>query len=332
LTRCTLDQNEAEAYLDLTNYAVGKKFSEAEAFSDFTVTPSDNGAATRLTATLSYSVAWAGGWTISGVFVGWNDVQSAVTLTLYDVTDGAPGTVVRSSTLHTQDVEGFIGIDLLDVGFGVDKGSTTNTMDVQVVRGRTYRVGLKVRCEGKGLANATVIVDYLDGAWGATWDEMKVSVSADLAEELEKLKKRVEALEHHTHTYLTGRGEGHNNTEAETSEPIMVVEDPSDEERRLLPPEKPGAMAPPVKSVFLGNVPNPFGPTTTILYNIPEPLRVTIQLYTAQGRLERTLVDGDHAAGPHALAFDASGLASGVYYYRLTAGRFVETRKLTVLK
>ena len=142
----------------------------------------------------------------------------------------------------------------------------------------------------------------------------------------------LEQFTNHTHTYLTGRGEGHNNTEAETSKPILVdVEDPTDEEKKLLPSEE-NAAALPVKSVFLNNAPNPFNPSTTITYTLPERLLVTIRLYDAQGRLTRTLVSEERDAGPHAMAFDGEGMASGVYYYRLTAGRFVETRKLTLIR
>jgi hypothetical protein len=161
---------------------------------------------------------------------------------------------------------------------------------------------------------------------------LKVSIAPDLVEEIEKLKKRVDALEDHTHTYLTGRGEGHNNTDAETSKPILIVEEPTDDERRLLPAEEADVVPLPVKSVFLQNAPNPFNPTTTITYQLPAPLFVTITLYDAQGRRARTLVSAERAAGPHAFAFDGADLASGVYYYRLTAGRFSETRKLTLLK
>jgi hypothetical protein len=327
---CDLPENMSKVSFDVSNFTVGKKFVEATTYSDFTVTAAQSGAATSLDATISYDVAWAGGWTMVGVFTGFNDVKSAVTLTLTDITSGS--TIVRSSQIHSMDVDGFIGIDIIDAGFGLDNGGSVNTMDVRVVRGHTYRLGLTIRCEGKGLSNAVIILDYMTGGWGAKWNDMKVTVAADLAEEIEKLKKRVEALENHTHTYLTGRGEGHNNTEAETSKPILVVEDPSDAERKLLPPEDPSAESLPVKSVFLANAPNPFNPTTTITYTLPEPLRVTIRLYTAQGQVARTLVDEERAAGPHAMAFDGSGLASGVYYYRLTAGRFTETRKLTLLK
>ena len=326
---CDLPENTANASLDISNYTVGKKFVESTVYSDFTVTPSQSGGATSIDATVSYDVAWAGGWTIAGVFTGYNDASSQITLTLTDLTAGDK--VVRSSVLHTMDVDGFIGIDIIDVGFGLAQGSTINTMDVRVVRGHSYRLGLTVRCEGKGLVNAIVLLDYLTAGWGVSWNDLKVTVAPDLAEEIEALKRRVTALEHHTHTYLTGRGEGHNNTEVETSQPILVVEEPTDEERKLLPEDE-DALPLPVKSVFLGNAPNPFNPSTTITYTLPEPLHVTIRIYTARGQLASTLVDGHHAAGPHALAFDGSGLASGVYYYRLTAGRFTETRRLTLLK
>ncbi|HEY6571860.1 MAG TPA: T9SS type A sorting domain-containing protein, partial [Candidatus Eisenbacteria bacterium] len=201
-----------------------------------------------------------------------------------------------------------------------------------LIRGHTYRLGLKAHSEGKGILNAVITLDYKTGDWGLWWNDLKVSIAPDLAEEIEKLKKRVDALENHTHTYLTGRGEGHNNTEVETSKPILVdVDDPTAEEKKLLPAED-GADALPVKSVFLNNAPNPFNPSTTITYTLPERLLVTIRLYDAQGRLARTLVSEDRDKGPHAIAFDGEGLASGVYYYRLTAGKFSETRKLTIVR
>jgi hypothetical protein len=328
--QCTLSENTAEAALDISNYTLGKKFVESTAYTDFTVTTGQNGAANGVDATVSYDVQWAGGWTLAGVFTGFNDVQSTVTLTLFDQTMG--GTVVRSATVHSQKPDGFIGIDIIDVGFGLDQGSSVNSMSSRLIRGHSYRLGLKVRVDGKGAANAQVIVDYLAGNWGVWWNDLKVSIAPDLVVEIEKLKKRVDALEDHTHTYLTGRGEGHNNPEAETSKPILIVEEPTDDERRLLPAEEADVVPLPVKSVFLQNAPNPFNPTTTITYQLPAPLFVTITLYDAQGRRARTLVSAERAAGPHAFAFDGADLASGVYYYRLTAGRFSETRKLTLLK
>ena len=324
---CDAANNRGKVSLDLSNYTAGRKFVESTPYTDFTVTASEDGTATTLDATIAYDISWKGGWTIAGVFTGWNGAESEVTLTLTDRTTGA---VVRSSQIHHMEPDGFIGIDFVDVGFGLDKGGSVNTMDVHVVRGHSYRLALTMRCEGLGLPNANIQLDYSTlPEYGAQWNDLKVTVAADLAEEIAKLKKRVEVLEHHTHTYLTGRGEGHNNTEATTSQPILTVDEPTDDERRLLPPEKDPL---PVKSVFLANAPNPFNPATTITYTLPEPLHVTIQLYTSRGQLVRTLVDDDRPVGPHAFAFDANGLASGVYYYRLQAGRFSETRKLTLLK
>ena len=326
-SNCDLPSNTTESYLDVTGWTIGKKFVETTSYTEFRVTPPESGAEHSLDATVRYDVDWKGGWTLDGIFTGFNDGLATISLTLFDQTAG--GAVVRSEVIHTHTPDGFIGIDIVDIGFGVDEGSAANAFTAQVLRGHTYRLGLKVRCEAKGAGNAYVILDYLTGGWGVTWNDLNVSLGPDVIEEIEKLKKRVDALEQHTHTYLTGRGEGHNNTEAETSKPILIVEEPTDDERRVLPKEGEPL---PVRSVFLSNAPNPFNPSTTITYTLPEPMMVSIKLYDAQGRLARTLVSADRAAGPHAFAFDGADLASGVYYYRLTAGRFTETRKLTLLK
>ena len=80
------------------------------------------------------------------------------------------------------------------------------------------------------------------------------------------------------------------------------------------------------------NYPNPFNPTTTIAYDLPSDARVVLKVYDVAGREVRTLVDAPSEAGSHAVSFDASDLSSGVYLYRLTAGSFTVTRKLTVLR
>jgi hypothetical protein len=80
------------------------------------------------------------------------------------------------------------------------------------------------------------------------------------------------------------------------------------------------------------NYPNPFNPTTTIAYSIARTSHVTLKIYGVTGRLVATLVDEVQKAGPHEVRWNASGLASGVYFYRLKAGSFSETRKLVVVK
>ena len=80
------------------------------------------------------------------------------------------------------------------------------------------------------------------------------------------------------------------------------------------------------------NYPNPFNPSTTISYALPADAHVTLKVYDVLGREVRTLVNDDSKAGTYEARFDAGGLASGVYLYRLEAGGFVQSRKLMVLK
>jgi len=84
---------------------------------------------------------------------------------------------------------------------------------------------------------------------------------------------------------------------------------------------------------FLGqNYPNPFNPATTIGYELPHASRVTLKVYNMLGQEVATLVKETKPAGVYIVQFDAGSLASGVYFYRLQAGNFVETRKLVVLR
>jgi hypothetical protein len=86
------------------------------------------------------------------------------------------------------------------------------------------------------------------------------------------------------------------------------------------------------------NYPNPFNPTTTITYSIATPGHVSLKIYNVAGQLVRTLVDETARAGMvHEVTWrgqnDAgSPVASGVYFYRLTAAEYVKTRKMVLLK
>jgi hypothetical protein len=80
------------------------------------------------------------------------------------------------------------------------------------------------------------------------------------------------------------------------------------------------------------NFPNPFNPSTIILFAIPQTEHVTLKVYDLLGREVATLVNEARTAGNHEAFFDASNLASGVYIYRLTAGNFIATKKFTLIK
>lgn len=78
--------------------------------------------------------------------------------------------------------------------------------------------------------------------------------------------------------------------------------------------------------------PNPFNPTTTIGYTIPESGNVRITIYNLMGQKISTLINQKQSAGTHQIDFDASHLSSGVYFYRLEAGNQVRVKKMTLLK
>lgn len=84
------------------------------------------------------------------------------------------------------------------------------------------------------------------------------------------------------------------------------------------------------------NYPNPFNPTTNIPYQLKERSKVTLDIYNALGQKVATLVDAVQERGNHAPTFNASGLASGLYFYRLTAQgsreTFVQTKKMMLVK
>jgi photosystem II stability/assembly factor-like uncharacterized protein len=80
------------------------------------------------------------------------------------------------------------------------------------------------------------------------------------------------------------------------------------------------------------NYPNPFNPSTTIRYGLPKRSNVTLTVFNTLGQVVATLVNETQNAGHHDVKFEASGLASGVYFYRLQAGEYVATKKLLILK
>jgi hypothetical protein len=95
-----------------------------------------------------------------------------------------------------------------------------------------------------------------------------------------------------------------------------------DEETRLLP------------STFSlsQNYPNPFNPSTTIEFALPAKSHVRLDIFNLLGQKVTTLADNEYPAGKHSIEFEAKSISTGIYFYRLTAGDDVLTRKMTLVK
>jgi hypothetical protein len=80
------------------------------------------------------------------------------------------------------------------------------------------------------------------------------------------------------------------------------------------------------------NYPNPFNPVTSIEFRVPSSSAVELSVYDLLGRQVAELVNEKKNAGAYTVRWDASHFSSGVYFYKLTAGSFVQTRRMLLLK
>ncbi len=88
----------------------------------------------------------------------------------------------------------------------------------------------------------------------------------------------------------------------------------------------------PTKYTLYQNYPNPFNPSTIINYSIPKRSNIIIRVYDIIGREMATLLNEEKDAGNYSVKFDGSKLSSGIYFYQLRSGNFVETKKLLLMK
>jgi hypothetical protein len=88
----------------------------------------------------------------------------------------------------------------------------------------------------------------------------------------------------------------------------------------------------PARFALFQNYPNPFNPSTKIRYELPSAVPVVLKVYNMLGQELATLVNENKPAGVYTVEFNANNLASGVYFYRLHAGGFVETKKLLLMR
>jgi hypothetical protein len=107
--------------------------------------------------------------------------------------------------------------------------------------------------------------------------------------------------------------------------PYYGINDVKDKQKNIVPD----------RFTLLQNYPNPFNPVTTIIYSVAANKiedKITLKVYDMLGREVAVLVNEVETAGSHIVKYDASKLASGVYFYQLRAGSFIETKKMLLLK
>ena len=88
----------------------------------------------------------------------------------------------------------------------------------------------------------------------------------------------------------------------------------------------------PLAFVLSQNYPNPFNPSTTIKFELPKGSNVNLTVYDILGREVSTVVNERKEAGVYEVEFDGARLSSGVYFYRLKAGEFTQTKRFLLLK
>ena len=88
----------------------------------------------------------------------------------------------------------------------------------------------------------------------------------------------------------------------------------------------------PIAYALMQNYPNPFNPSTTIQFALPKDGRVSIKIFNLLGKHIATLIDGYQYAGYHEVTFNADSFASGIYFYQMTAGSVVQTKKMLLMK
>jgi hypothetical protein len=264
---------------------------------------------------------------------------------------------LNNEIIHDFDIKTYSFLDVLVVGLNLnDSDEKFNSIPVVFVRGHQYRVHLKLTSTLllSTPAPLPAFCDYMDGFLGGGDGRVEltnlfVKVGLDEKETLQKLavidslESRIDTLEyrleHHYHTYLTGRGVGHNNTEASTT--LSIFEDGShsntdppqyEAQPDLNSDESEVNNSTPKEFSLSQNYPNPFNPNTKIAFDIPAQEFVAIKVYDILGREVKSLLNETKSPGNYEINFNGDELPSGTYIYQIRAGSFVETKKMILLK
>lgn len=297
-------------------------------------------------AWINYSVYWKG----YQALIGLATLIYANAKIEFSVIDLTANQTLRNDIVYDYSVHQY-SYDFLAAGFSINENTGVNTFSVYLIRGHNYRLQMKLTTT---IFDNLGWCDYMDGFAGGgdgrvELNRLFVKVGLDEKETLEKLasidslESRIDTLEyrleHHYHTYLTGRGAGHNNTEANTTLSIFEessqsnTDPPQYDTQPDLNSDESGMNNSTPEEFSLGqNYPNPFNPNTKIAFDIPAQEFVAIKVYDILGREIKSLVNETKSPGYYEINFNAENLPSGTYIYEIRAGKFVETKKMILLK
>ncbi len=223
--------------------------------------------------------------------------------------------------------EDTLSFDVINSG-GINPGDTLRTTGIFTVDANYAQ-----------LSSGTLFIELEGDVPGTGFDQLVVNGNAQLAGTLDVSTLNIyepmvgQTFEILTANNITGtfdnvvthRGFGVSVTYNSTNIIITVTSPVSVDD------ENKGNMIPTEYS-FEQNYPNPFNPTTTITYSIPKEGLVTLKVYNVIGEEDAVLLNEVKQAGYYNVSFNASELPSGIYFYRLQAGDFVEIKKMVLMK
>jgi len=271
---------------------------------------------------------------VCGVYMINRDLTGLTTLYQVNCNDDAPVTRPNSWAIAHHSNSGIIVTDSL----GVNRHQLTNTGPgdswpswspdgqwiafMRRLNDTTYNY-YKIRPDGTGLTALTAFTTRSaifkeGGAW--TRDASKIIVAA--------LINGVQGI----YAIATDGSHGIGLVQTAAGDPIDFVGSVTGNVNAQLTDIHEEGKGIPSRFELLQNYPNPFNPATTIEYGLPSASRVELRLYDILGREVATLVNEVQTPGYHTVRFDASGLASGVYFYRLRAGEFTQTKRMLLLR
>lgn len=232
-TRCDPANSSMGAEIDVGPYFdFGRISARSAVWVEFDVGSTPDTVGNAVPAWFNYGIAW------KGLLQQFDILSSSSVEVSYEIINRTTGTLIKTDLVWARDADGFkvkVGGKIpVQITRNVDEGSVSDFASVLLTRGHRYRFLVRLTC------NATLLgetggthCDYYDDSKGrgASLRRLIVRLGQDdletlerldrIEEDIQEIREDVDALKHHTHDYLTGRGVGHNNTDAQTSPPVF---------------------------------------------------------------------------------------------------------------